>query len=279
MIGAVHRKIILFFTSILLSISIVITAFPAKADIWEQVDEGLYVGEFRSPKKSILGDSKITIIKIDPGQYTFKLLSAKEAGLKGMTLKGWCRQFGLLGGVNAGMYQTDFLSNVGYMKNFTHINNARIASKFLSVFACNPVEEGIRRAKIFDIDETGVKDVIKDYNTVVQNLRLIKRPGVNMWSRQSKIWSEVALGEDSGGNILFIYSRTPYSMYEFNEILLTLPIDIVCAQHLEGGPEASMYFKYKDVEIGKYGSYESSLNSADHNQVAANIPNIIGFSR
>lgn len=279
MIGAVNRKIIPVLTSILLIVSIGLSVFPATADIWEQVDQGLHVGEFRSPKTSILGNSKITIIKIDPDRYTFKLLCAKEMGLRSMPLKGWCMRFGLLGGVNAGMYQTDLLSNVGYMKNFTHINNARIASKFLSVFACNPVTEEMRRAKIFDIDEKDMKDVIKNYNTVVQNLRLIKRPRVNRWSKQSKIWSEVALGEDSGGNILFIYSRTPYSMYEFNEILLTLPIDIVCAQHLEGGPEASIYFKYKDVEIEKNGRYESSLNGADHNQGLANIPNIIGFSR
>ena len=68
-------------------------------------------------------------------------------------------------------------------------------------------------------------------------------------------------------------------MYEFNDILLTLPIDIVCAQHLEGGPEASIYFKYKDIEIERHGSYESSFNGADHSQEAENIPNIIGFSR
>ncbi len=279
MIGPANRKIILFFTSILLSISIVMAAFPATADIWELVDKGLHVGEFRSPQRSILGNSVITIIKIDPAQYTFKLLSAKEVGVKGMTLKGWCRQFGLLGGVNAGMYQTDGLSNVGYMKNFTHINNARIASKFLSVFACNPVAEEIRRAKIFDIDESNMKDVIGNYNTVVQNLRLIKRPGENRWSKQAKIWSEVALGEDREGNILFIYSPTPYSMYKFNAILLTLPVDIVCAQHLEGGPEASIYLRYKDVEIEKYGSYDSSFTGVDHTQGAAYIPNMIGFSR
>jgi len=124
-----------------------------------------------------------------------------------------------------------------------------------------------------------MKDVIGNYNTVVQNLRLIKRPGENRWSKQAKIWSEVALGEDREGNILFIYSPTPYSMYKFNAILLTLPVDIVCAQHLEGGPEASIYLRYKDVEIEKYGSYDSSFTGVDHTQGAAYIPNMIGFSR
>lgn len=279
MIGPADRKNILVIASILLITFMFIAASPVRADIWVQVDKGLHFGKFQSPKRSILNNSIITIIKISPDRYTFKLLCAKEIGLRGMPLKVWCRRFKLLGGVNAGMYQTDLLSNVGYMKNFNHINNSRIASKFLSVFACNPVREGMKRAKIFDIDETDMKDVIKKYNTVVQNLRLIKREGENRWSKQSKIWSEAALGEDREGNILFIYSRIPYSMYEFNEILLTLPIDILCAQHLEGGPEASMYFKYKDFEIEKYGSYDSSFNEADNSPGAADIPNIIGFSQ
>lgn len=251
----------------------------AAAENWKPVDEGLYVGEFRSHNTSITRNAKLTIIKIDPDQYTFRLLCAKEAGTNRMTVKNWCRTFGLIGGVNAGMYQADLLSNVGYMKNYTHINNARVASKFLSVFACNPVTESLRRARIFDIDESSMKDIISNYNTIIQNLRLIKRPGENRWPKQSKIWSEVALGEDGDGNILFIYSPAPYSMHEFNEILLSLPIDIVCAQHLEGGPDASMYFRHRGVTIEKYGSYESTFDDAADTQGASAIPNVIGFLR
>jgi len=246
---------------------------------WEAVDEGLFVGAFQSHNTSLLRKTTITIIRIDPDRYTFRLVCAKETGSKRMTVKEWCRRFGLLGGVNAGMYQGDFLSNVGYMKNYTHINNARIASKFLSVFACNPVKEGLQRARIFDIDESNMQDIIANYNTIVQNLRLIKRPGENRWEKQSKIWSEVALGEDADGNILFIYSPLPLSMHEFNGILLSLPIDIVCAQHLEGGAEASIYFRHGGVTIEKYGSYDVSLHSDADDQGSAPIPNMIGFTR
>lgn len=279
--GAVHNRgsILVLISVLIITASTIIVSFPATADVWERVDQGLFVGEFRSPKKSVLGNPTIIIIKIDPGQFTFKLLCAKERGLKGMTLKDWCRRFGLIGGVNAGMYQTDGLSNVGYMKNFTFVNNPRIASKFLSVFAFNPVKEGIVQAKIFDIDEEDMEDVIKNYNTIVQNLRLIKRSGENRWAKQPKIWSEVALGEDRDGNILFIYSPTPCSMHEFNNILLLLPVGIECAQHLEGGAEASIYLKYKDYEIEKYGSHKENLSGADYIQGAAYIPNVIGFSK
>lgn len=109
------------------------------------------------------------------------------------------------------------------------------------------------------------------------NLRLIKRPGKNRWSKQSKMWSEAALGEDRKGNILLIFCRSPYSMHDFNNNLLKLPIDIVCAQHLEGGPEASLYFRYKGIKIEKCGSFETFFNENDQNNGAWDVPNILGF--
>ena len=112
---------------------------------------------------------------------------------------------------------------------------------------------------------------------MIQNLRLIKRPGKTRWSKQSKKWSEVALGEDKKGNVLFIFNRSPSSMYDFNQSLLKLPIDIVCAQHLEGGPEASLYFAYNGTEVDIFGSYETHFNENEQNYRAWNIPNILGF--
>ena len=275
MISRIKCEILLVFLFILLSIG---DNILAQESHWQKVEEGLYIGEFESPRKSIMGgDSNITIVKIDPMFYTFKLLCAKEHGLLGMTAKGWCKNFGLIACVNAGMFQTDYLSNVGYMKNFKHVNNKRVASKYLSVFASNPVNSKKPQSKIFDIDEQNMDDVIKNYNTVIQNLRLIKRPGQNRWSQQDEMWSEAALGEDKQGNILFIFSRSPYSMHDFNNILLQLPINIACAQHLEGGPEASLYFSYKNIEIDKLGSYETGYKENDYDSRALRLPNVIGI--
>jgi hypothetical protein len=76
--------------------------------------------------------------------------------------------------------------------------------------------------------------------------------------QQDKIWSELALGGDRQCNILFIFCRSPYSNQDFNNILLQLSINIVCAQHLEGGPEASLYFSHKGVESINLGAMKQS---------------------
>ena len=114
-----------------------------KDHLWERVDEGLFVREFDSPQKSKINDSKITILKIDPKFYSFKLLCASEHGKVSMTPKKWCQKHNLSSAVNAGMYQKDGITNVGYMKNFNHINNPRSTNAYKAVLAFNPVESTI----------------------------------------------------------------------------------------------------------------------------------------
>ena len=245
--------------------------------IWIKIDNGLFYTELKSNKESIVGDSKITIIQINPKLYSLKLLTVSELDESGMTARNWVDKYDLICAINAGMFQTDYKSNVGYMKNNSHINNPKINEKYLSIAAFNPVDLKSYPFKIYDSDKTDIDQIIKSYNTVIQNLRLIKRTGDNRWGKQNKKWSEVSLGQDTNGNILFIFSRAPFSMFEFNENLLSFPIDIACAQHLEGGPEASLYFNHNGTEIIGIGSYETDFSENDNNNEFWPIPNVIGL--
>ena len=175
------------------------------------------------------------------------------------------------------MFQTDYISNVGYMKNGDYVNNPLVHKKYKSITAFNPVDKKSPPFKIFDLDKNGFDVINREYKTVIQNLRLIKRPGQNRWKSQNRMWSEAALGQDKKGNVLFIFSRSPYTMYEFNEILLSLPIDLQCAQHLEDGPEASLYLSHNGITIEKVGSYETDFNENDDNYAYWPIPNVLGI--
>ncbi|MCF8308586.1 MAG: phosphodiester glycosidase family protein [Bacteroidales bacterium] len=261
----------------------VILACPSFAEAqdsqWEQINEGLYFGDFDAPIESNIDDSKITVLKIDPEVYSFRLLCAEQLDESKMTLEKWCDEYNLLGAVNAGMFQRDYSTNVGFMKNYDYENNPAVNSSYQSVAAFHPVDSADQPFKIFDIDEQSMENINQRYQTVIQNLRLIKRPGENRWSQQEKKWSEVALGQDNSGNVLFIFSRSPYSMYDFNQILLKLPIDIACAQHLEGGGKAGLYFAHNNDTIKRVGSYETGIHENNDNHYYMRLPNVIGFYR
>jgi len=244
---------------------------------WKILQQGLQYAEFESPQKSIAGDSKITVIKIDPNQYELKLFCAGEKDHGKLTAPEWCERYDLIGCINAGIFQTDQLSNVGYMKNFQYVNNPRIHQSYQSVTAFNPLDSTSKPFRIFDMDAYPMQSIINEYNTVIQNLRLIKYPGTNRWSQQKKMWSEAAMGEDRDGHVLFIFSRSPYSMHDLNNIISKFPVGLVRAQHLEGGPEASLYFSCGDFHLMKTGSYESGFNENDHNAHFWPIPNVVGI--
>lgn len=250
----------------------------SKDDAWKRVDQGLYIGQFAPWEKSRINGSKITIVKADPKVYSFKLLCASEHGKIRMTAKEWCQQHNLLSAINAGMYQEDGVRNVGYMKNFGHVNNPKLSPSYKAVLAFNPVESILPEIQIIDLKCQDFERLRFKYQTLVQNIRMISCLQENVWSKQDKIWSMAVFGIDKGGNALLIFTESPYSGYDFAHELLSLPILIYNAMYLEGGQQANLYFSANGVEFDGVGR-PISLDGSDRIPAARPIPNVIGIAK
>jgi len=245
---------------------------------WQKVDKGLYFAEIFSPVISEIGDSRITILKINPDYYNFKLISAKEYNEENKTAKEWAKPRGLLAVINAGMYQEDYKTNVGYLKNYDFVNNGRF-SKDNTITAFNRKDTTVPEFQIIDLQCQNWDELKDKYHSYTQGIRMIDCNQKNRWSQQSKKWSMVAIGMDKQGNALFIFTRSPYSVYDFNNILKRLPIDIYNAMYLEGGPEASFYLNHNGTEVEKFGSYETGFWENDENDRYWPLPNVIGITK
>ena len=114
------------------------------------------------------------------------------------------------------------------------------------------------------------------YRRVVQNLRLVKRPGENRWSPQSRRWSEAALGEDREGRALFIFCGAPLPLDRLIDALLALPLGLVAAQHLEGGSQAQLFVAAGGRTLELVGDFEGAFPAHDTSRTARPIPNVIG---
>jgi len=245
---------------------------------WRKVDEGLYIREFVPPEISKTDNSGITIVKINPRFYSFKLLCASEHGKTKMAMKQWCQKHNLISAINAGMYQEDGIRNVGYMKNFSHTNNPRLNNTYKAVLAFNPIESTLPEIQIIDLKHQDFEKLRDKYQTLVQNIRMISCKQENVWKKQDKAWGVAVFGMDKSGNALFIFTGSRYSGYEFGNILLSLPISIYNAMYLEGGQEANLYFSGNGIEFEKIG-HPTGLHENDNLPNARPVPNILGIAK
>src|ERR1041385_6486490 len=150
------------------------------------------------------------------------------------------------------------------MKNYDFINNGKLGSDN-SIVAFNRKDKSVPEFQIIDRECENWERLQTHYNTFSQGIRMIDCDRNNKWAQQDKKWSTVCIGEDKQGNALFIFSRSPYSVHDFIEILLKLPIDIQNTQYLEGGPEASFYLSDNKTVVEKFGSFETGFNENNDN--------------
>ncbi len=209
---------------------------------WQVLEPGLDIAHFDSQTQTQAQAARgdFTVLRVDPKRWALRVISGGKGSNRARTMERWCDDFQLVAAINAGMYQEDGLTHVGYCQVDGQVINPAV-NKYQSAVALDPLFSSDPLFRIFDLDETKLADIVTKYHTVVQNLRLIKRPMDSRWSQGSGSWPEAALGEDEVGRALLIYCTRPMSMYDFNQLLLKLPLHLVCAQHLEGNSAAKLW--------------------------------------
>jgi len=223
-----------------------------------------------------LADS-LHVVRIDPRRAKIIALSGNDHGKRSRTARQWCNEFNLLAVINAGMYDVDATTHVGYMRTPASVNSRRWNSVYESILLLDGLSPGRPPARILDRSEVN-ESTLRSFGTVIQNLRLIKHPGVNVWREQQKTWSEAAIAEDAFGNILFLFLQKPLSMHEFNSRILAAGLGVVRAMHAEGGSEASLSLCADSLRLHLSGSRENGIRE-DGDMVQLPIPNIVGVQR
>jgi len=241
-LGFTGARAVLALAMVVLATTSGITADPGP---WQLLDRGLELAEFT------IDDGTLTVLRIDPAHWETIALAASEHGDGNHSVQQWCRDHGLTAGINAGMYAADLSTHTGYFHIGKHVNNGVWNQRDYRQAACfEPRRPELPRFVLHDLDAVPESTFVHDYGIVVQNLRLIRRPGENRWPPRPKRWAEACLAEDDQGRMLWIHCPVPRSMHQFNEAVLALPLNLVAAQHLEGGSQAQLWVAPADLEAG-----------------------------
>jgi hypothetical protein len=245
---------------------------------WRTLQQGVEFASLPAGKMASGAPGRLYIVRVDPALARVTVGLASEAHGKSRTAAEWCRTSGFSVAINAGMFQNDQLSNVGYLRHGQHANNARW-NDYRSAVAIGPPSGTPHAVLWLDLDDPAARQRAISYEIVIQNLRLMTGDRRNVWSQSPRQWSEAALGFDKQGRLLFLFTMAPYAMRDFVDLILQLPLDAAGAMHLEGGPEASLSIHAGGVDLDLAGSYETGFWSDDSNTRQWSIPNVIGVSR
>jgi hypothetical protein len=246
---------------------------------WRLLEPGLELGVFAATRPAPIGDSRVRALRIDPRRFAFHLLNASAPGDGApRTARQWCRAKGMVAAINASMYQADHRTSVSLMRSRGHVNNPHL-SQDMSVLAFDPEPPGAVPVVLVDRQCDELPALLARYRTAVQSIRMLSCRGRNVWSRQPKRWSTAAIGADERGRILFLHSRSPYSVHDLIEILQELPLGLERAMYVEGGPEAQLFVESGGEALELVGSYETGFNENDDNTAAWPVPNVVAIRR
>ncbi len=249
-------------------------AVRATENPWIELGGGLELGRF--PLTGLDSPpTQVHVLRIDPRRWELTLLGLPRGEAVGYTARQWSRRESLVAAINAGMYQADYRTHSGYMRADGTVFS-RGTNGYLSAAAFDPVNPKDPPFRMFDLDDDPLSTVLARYRRVVQNLRMVKRPGENRWTSQERRWSEAALGEDAEGRALLIFCGAPLPLDRLIDQLLSLPLGLVAAQHLEGGTQAQFFVAAGGQTIELVGGYEGVFPSPAENRQAWPIPNVIG---
>ncbi len=249
---------------------------------WKNLMDGLQLAELETPEKSVVGDSKISILKIDRQKFDFEFLTASEHGHLPRTAPEWAQEFGQNIIVNAGMYRYNKTqSNKGYMKNYNHLNNPVKNNYYNALLAMHPKDPKKPAFEIIDTYQKDWEKIRNQYYSVCQGMRMIndKGEGMAFTKRPDQSCSMILAATDVENNLYFIFTRSPYTHLNMISLLKALPINIRTTVYLEGGPETSFYVNTGDTVIAKFGSYVSNTCDNDDNDHFRKMPNVIAIRK
>ena len=246
---------------------------------WLHLETGLSLGTYTDSKSAGKDEASIYILRIDPQVFDINLYCASQFNQQSHTMQGWAEKFDLVAATNAGMFATDLITSVGYLNSNGHLNNPKINSSHKCMFACQPLDSAVVPAKIIDLTCNDFRSHEDKYHSFLQSIRMISCNGKNVWQPQDDRWSIAALGMDSDGQLLFLYSGFPRSVHEFIEILLNLPLNIGTTMYLEGGIQAGLYISSGGITMDLPGENRSEILLNNDSQTGRPLPNVIGIRR
>ncbi len=246
---------------------------------WKPIGKGVYFCETDAPVKSIIGDSKLTLLKIDPKQVAFDLFTASGMDSIPKPVNVWADTMNLDIVFNAGMYDLRRpLESRGLLKDKDHHNQLIYKEGWNVMFALNPLDSlDATDAAVYDMQCMPFDSIRNKYASFAQGIRMLDCSGTPMNWKKNQACSMLVCAHDEQDNLIVIFNRSPFSPNQLIGFMKQFPSPLHNAIYMEGGPETSLYVHVGDFCLQKVGSYVEGTYAKDTNETYWRLPNVIGI--
>jgi hypothetical protein len=244
--------------------------------VWTNPLCGLEIARVRFPFRIFCGDSSVTLFRIQRRNANLGLYCASFSGTKAITAEEWAVKEKLSLVFNAGMYLPGTLKSRGQMKLKGSWNQRKCESSFGGLFGI-----GSDTSKPFSLtDKTCEEPANGVSDSFFECMRMLDCKGAPVsWEKKKQRCSMLVAAEDSAGNLVLAFCRSPMLHSEMLGFLAGLPLGLKNALYLEGGPETSIYLRLPDGTSMKWiGTYVSETWERCDNQEFRKLPNVVGIN-
>src|SRR5262249_674354 len=132
---------------------------------WHTLAPGMELRTLTISADAGVAEGKITVLRIDPKLWQMEFQGISQTGeTEGHTAREWSKRHDFAATINAGMFDKDFKTHLGYLIAGGHQNNKHL-NNYQSVAAFDPRDPALPPFRIFDLDDAGAtaKDILNQY--------------------------------------------------------------------------------------------------------------------
>lgn len=198
--------------------------------------------------------SGLIVTRVDPHKSAIELVNPPESD--SLSISQLAERNGYRVAINAAMFARDYVTSVGYMRNYEYVNNPKFHPKMSGFLMFNPKREKLPLVK------AGSKGEIKNYQTAFQTYRMWDPEEGILWKKGRALYYHVALaGVDAKGRLLLFFHPSRVDVHDLVAQILELGLELKGLLYLDGDSHGSIYL---DRDLGR--SWNARIR----------LPNVIG---
>lgn len=206
---------------------------------WEPLMDGLAASVW-TPGSSCPAVPDLLAIEVDPDRARFSVHYYTDEKLtQPISIDQWQRLTGHPVLFNAGLFRENF-SYLGLLYKDGRALGSRRHGTWQGLFVAEPVQEGLRKARVLDLFVESFDEERPPYREAAQSLMLLDRRRTIRVRRSGKEAYQTIVAETEKGHIVIMKSREVTSLYDLAQCLRDAAPWVRQAMAMDGGSSSDV---------------------------------------